>query len=189
MGAPSPIETAREVQTFCEARGWRFCFIGGLAVNRWGEPRFTADADLTVLTGWGGEEAFVDALLGHFQGRIPGARDAALANRVLLLESGRGGLIDVSLAALPFEERAVARSSEFDFGGTSIRTCGPEDLIVFKAFAGRAKDWLDIEGVAVRRKGGLDVRLIFEELEPLLELKEDSETGPRLRKVLEAAPL
>ncbi len=60
------IRAAAELQDFCAARNWRFCFIGGLAVLRWGEPRETADADLTLLTGFGTEDPFIDALLGRF---------------------------------------------------------------------------------------------------------------------------
>lgn len=30
-----------ELQVFFEAKGWPFCFIGGLAVIRWGEMRMT----------------------------------------------------------------------------------------------------------------------------------------------------
>jgi hypothetical protein len=44
------LEAALELERFCGAKGWRFCFIGGIAVQRWGEPRFTADADLTLLS-------------------------------------------------------------------------------------------------------------------------------------------
>lgn len=40
---------ALEVQAFCRERGWRFCFIGGLTVQRWGEPRLTQDVDMTLL--------------------------------------------------------------------------------------------------------------------------------------------
>ena len=54
---------ALEIQEFCRARRWRFCFIGGVAVQRWGEPRLTQDVDLTLLTGFWTEEAFVSALL------------------------------------------------------------------------------------------------------------------------------
>lgn len=50
---------AREVQDFLEDRRWRFCFIGGLSVQRWGEPRLTRDIDLSVLTGFGREEEFI----------------------------------------------------------------------------------------------------------------------------------
>ena len=45
------LETALEVQLFCRSRRWRFCFIGAIAVQRWGEPRLTQDVDLTVLSG------------------------------------------------------------------------------------------------------------------------------------------
>lgn len=47
------LEAAAELQTFCTQQRWRSCVIGGLAVQRWGTPRFTQDADLTLLTGNG----------------------------------------------------------------------------------------------------------------------------------------
>jgi hypothetical protein len=34
-------EAAKEVADFMKARRWKFCVIGGLAVQRWGEPRLT----------------------------------------------------------------------------------------------------------------------------------------------------
>jgi hypothetical protein len=67
-----PILTgACELQDFCQARGWHFCFIGAIAVQRWGEPRFTADADLTLLSGFGSEEQFIEPLCAHFRPRPP----------------------------------------------------------------------------------------------------------------------
>lgn len=179
---------ALEVQAFCGARGWRFCFIGALAVLRWGEPRLTQDVDVTVITGFGREGAYVDALLGGFRGRLPDTRQFALRNRVALLQNESGIPIDVALGAMPFEERAVQRASAFALpGGVALTTCGAEDLIVFKAFAGREKDWLDIEGVALRQVGRLDEALIWTELDPLLELKEAPEAAARLRTLLDRA--
>lgn len=46
---------ALEVQEFCRARHFRFCFIGGLALQRWGQPRLTQDVGLTVLSRFGRE--------------------------------------------------------------------------------------------------------------------------------------
>jgi len=43
------IRAAAELQAFCESQQWQFCIIGGLALQRWGEPRETADVDLTLL--------------------------------------------------------------------------------------------------------------------------------------------
>ncbi|HUF25234.1 MAG TPA: hypothetical protein VMN81_13965, partial [Vicinamibacterales bacterium] len=54
---------AANLERFCQLRGWRCCIIGGLAVQRWGDPRQTRDVDVTILTGLGGEAAFIDALL------------------------------------------------------------------------------------------------------------------------------
>ena len=40
MDAPNRLlEAAQEIQQFCQSRNWRFCFIGGIAVQRWGEAR------------------------------------------------------------------------------------------------------------------------------------------------------
>lgn len=176
---------AVEIQAFCRARGWRFCFIGGLAVQRWGEPRFTRDVDLTILTGFGGEAAFVDELLSGFRGRLPDAREFALRHRVALLTSTEGIPIDVALGAMPFEEAAVRRASTYEVApGVGLTTCSAEDLVVFKAFAGRDRDWLDVDGIAARQGSRLDEALIWRELRPLLRLKEDVETEGRLQRLL-----
>ncbi len=177
---------ALEVQEFCRTQGFRFCFIGGLALQRWGEPRLTLDVDLTVFSGFGRESHYADQFLSAFAPRIPDAREFALRHRVLLL-LGRAGIpLDVALGAMPFEGRAVSCASPFLVSeGISLLTCSAEDLIVFKAFAGRAQDWIDIEGIALRQHRRLDQGLIWQELNPLLVLKEDEQTGPRLRRLLE----
>ena len=122
---------ADDLQSFCQDRGWRFCFIGGIAIQRWGEPRLTAEVDLTILTGCGGEAAFVEELCGAFPGRTPDAAEFAHRSRVLLLESERGIPIDISLGALPFEERVVGRASYYRYlPDACLNTCSAEDLVV-----------------------------------------------------------
>ena len=164
---------AAEVQRFCEQQGWKFCFIGGVAVQAWSESRVTKDADLTLVTGFGGEERYVDALLKRFRPRRPDARDFALQYRVLLLASEAGIGLDVSLGGLDFERGAVQRSILHEFlPGIRLRVCTPEDLIVFKAFAARPLDWRDVEMTIVRQgDGALDWNYIREQLKPLVELK------------------
>jgi hypothetical protein len=177
------IRAATEVQSLCEAQGWRYCFIGGLALQRWGEPRETVDVDLTLLTGFGNEERFVEVLLGRFEARIENAAEFALTRRVLLLRAPSGVGLDIALGGLPFEECAAARSSEFTFpGGEKIRTCSAEDLIVMKAFAARAKDWIDVEGIIIRQTGNLDWSYIRNQIKPLIELKGAPEILEELEK-------
>ena len=76
-----------EIQRFLEEKKWPFCFIGGLAVIRWGEIRMTLDIDLCLLAGFGNEEKYIDGLLEKFGSRISEPRDFALNNRVLLLSA------------------------------------------------------------------------------------------------------
>ena len=177
---------ALEVEHVVRAAGFPFCFIGGVAVQRWGQPRMTADVDLTVITGFGGEELYVDALLTSFRGRLGDARDFALRHRTLLLAASNGIHVDVALGAMPFEEHSVERASAFEISeSASITTCSAEDLLIHKAFAGRDKDWGDIRGIVVRQPS-LDHELIWSELLPLLALRDDSSTETRLRAMLAA---
>lgn len=187
-GAPvNPIfAAALQVEDVCRIRRWRFCFIGGLAVLRWGEPRLTRDVDLTLIVGYGGEATFVDALLERFTARVGDAREFALRNRVVLVSASNGVPIDVALGALPFEERAAARSSPFAIGeDLTLRTCSAEDLVVHKVFAGRERDWLDVEGVIVRQGPALDQEIVWKEVLPLLELKDATGDAERLQGLFE----
>jgi hypothetical protein len=170
------IRAAAELQTVCEAQRWRYCFIGGLALQRWGEPRETVDVDLTLLTGFGDEAPFIETLLSHFEARLENAAQFAMTTRVLLLRAKSGVGLDIALGGLPFEESAVSRSTMFVFpGDAGIRTCSAEDLIVMKAFAARPRDWLDIEGIIIRQTGKLDWTYIVTQLAPLAELKGEPE--------------
>lgn len=176
---------AREIEEFCRARAWGFCIIGGLAVQRWGEPRLTRDVGVTLLTGFGNEPAFVDELLRGFRGRLPDSSEFALANRVLLVVSTDGIPIDIALGAMPFEEAAVRRATPYEVApNVELTTCSAEDLVVLKAFAGRDRDWVDVEGIVNRQGSRLDDTLVWRELLPLLELKEDRDAEPRLRRIL-----
>lgn len=177
------ISTAEAVQKFCESQDWKFCIIGGLALQFWGEQRLTKDVDLTLLTGFGAEEAFIDALLGKFSSRIDDAKNFALRNRVLLLETENGIGIDISLGAFPFEETMVGRADYRKYlPKVSLRICSAEDLIVLKAFADRMKDWSDIQTVLIKQTK-LDWNYIFEQLAPLVELKEEPEILAKLENL------
>lgn len=83
-------QAAVEVQEFLQLKQRKFCIIGGLALARWGQPRTTAGVDVTLLTCFGSEEKFIDALLARFAARRNDSVEFALQNRVLLLNSSKG---------------------------------------------------------------------------------------------------
>jgi hypothetical protein len=110
--------------------------------------------------------------------------DFALETRVLLLKTRGGVDIDVSLGALPFEESVVRRATPFQFlPGVKLMTCSAEDLIVLKAFANRAKDWLDVEAVITRQRGKLSWPYIWANLQPLVRVKEEPDIIATLKKL------
>jgi len=179
-------EAGLEVQRFFEERGWRFCFIGGLAVVRWGEPRATQDVDVSLLTGFGQEEAYVQAVLSRLRPRRKDAASFALSSRVLLAETPTGIPVDISLAGFPFEAGIVDRASPFDFSADCrLITCSAEDLVVMKAFAGRQTDWADITTILRRQRKALDRTFVADQLEGLCDLREDLAPLRHLKQLME----
>lgn len=174
-------EAAYDLQKFCRARKWGFCFIGGVAVQRWSIARFTQDADMTLITQFIHDEECVEALLGRFASLRPDAREFAQRTRVLVLLHENGVKMDVALGGLEFEVRSVERASRWRSpSGRTLVTCSAEDLIVHKAFASRDRDWVDVVRIIDAQRSKLNTAQIFDELRPLAELKEDDGIITRL---------
>lgn len=182
------LQAGARVQQAFERHEWRFCFIGGVANFRWGTPRLTNDLDLTLLTGFGGESAYADALLAEYESRIPDAAAFAAENRVLLLRTDDGFGLDIALGAMPFEASAIERSSNAELvPGATLRTCSAEDLIVHKAFAARPQDWVDVEGVILKQRGRFAWPQIWSDLAVLAALKGAPELVDELERIARRA--
>lgn len=107
-----------------------------------------------------------------------------MQRRVLLLWGGSAIGIDIAFGALPFEERCIERASDWELSpGIVLHTCSAEDLVVLKTFAGRAQDWVDVNGVLVRQRRTLDWTMVVDELKPLLALRETPENLDRLMQL------
>ncbi len=177
-------EAAKEVCEFMTAYRWKYCIIGGLAVQRWGEPRTTLDADITLLTGWGDEERYVTAILEHFESRILDGHTFGVNQRVLLVRASNGKDVDISLGALPFEEGMINRAIPITFApGLYLKCCTAEDLFIMKAFAARPRDWLDAESIVIRQSK-LDVEYILSQLSDLCEMKAAPDILDRAKRML-----
>ncbi len=181
----SLFEAGLEIQEFFNTQGWPFCFIGGLAVLRWGEPRMTVDLDVCLLCGLGNESLYIKGLLEKFKSRIEDALDFAERNRILLIVSSNGIPIDISLSGLPFEEEMIDRATSFSYApDCKLVTATAEDIIVLKAFADRPRDWADVENIIMRQGNTLHKRYIFNKLKPLCMLKEEPEIYQKLQSML-----
>ncbi len=177
------LDAALAAQAACEKLGLSFCVIGGVALQRWGEPRFTADADISVLVEPGKELLVAEALLSELPARIDDALAFAARTRVVLARSAGNVGIDIVLAGLPFEARVIRRASPWSLGdGNLLHTCSAEDLLVMKVFAARDKDWADVTSVLERQGEKLDFDLIRRELVPLLDAKGEPDLANELER-------
>jgi hypothetical protein len=166
------LDAALAAQAACEKLGLSFCVIGGVALQRWGEPRFTADADISVLVEPGEELPVAEALLSELPARFDDALGFAARTRVVLARSPGNVGIDIVLAGLPFEARVIGRATPWSLGnGKLLLTCSAEDLLVMKVFAARDKDWADVTSILERQGEKLDLDLVRRELVPLLDAK------------------
>ncbi len=154
-------------------------------MQRWGEPRFTEDADATVVTLFEFDQEVIQILYSRFRSRINDGPEFSRQSRVVLVRASNGVGLDVALGTFDFEVRCAQRAFEWKLEkGTKLRICTAEDLVVHKAFAGRDQDWADIRGVLLRQADTLNTSQIFRELRPLLELKEDDSAMAKLEQLM-----
>ena len=147
-----------EVHTSLSKLGISYAIIGGAAVQYWGEPRLTQDIDLTISAPLEDLAGFVRQILELFSPRFEDALDFALENRVILVETSNGYPLDVSLGLPGYEEKVIERVVQIELeAGKRISICSAEDLIIYKATAGRAQDIRDIEGIVFRQGNRLDI--------------------------------
>ncbi len=179
-------QTALELQEHLQLSGHTFCFIGGLVVQRWGQPRVTGGG-AKVLCTFGDERKLAEEILQRYKSRIEDPIPFAIQARILLLQDSRKNKIDLSIGGLDFEQRVADRSSFWGVGGGGqIRTCSAEDLVILKVFASRDQDWIDVKNVLIRQASKLDRNLIREELAPLVDQKEVPQILQRLDALFQA---
>jgi hypothetical protein len=168
-----------------EATGVPWMVIGGIALIARGVRRFTTDIDAAVR----GDEVAIPSLLAKLARRriVPRIGDAerfAKQNLVLLLEHAPSGVeLDVSLAWTEFEHEAIASAKVASFGAVKAPMARPEDLIVFKAIAGRGKDIEDATALLVLYPK-LDLARIRDRVRQLADLADAPELAVGLEAVI-----
>ncbi|HEX4337891.1 MAG TPA: nucleotidyl transferase AbiEii/AbiGii toxin family protein [Polyangiaceae bacterium] len=127
--------------------GVDYAVIGGHAVNAWLEPRFTADIDVTVVASDAEMKRLNDVFAAAgFHVSVEHGADQPSGPDFVRLTTGDGSVVvelQVAKTALQFLVVSRARSAR-----SGARVATPEDLLILKLIAHRAKDRIDLEGLA-----------------------------------------
>lgn len=150
----------------------------------------TTDIDATVRGDRADVAAVLDALAKkRIVPRINDVERFARDSLVLLLRHQPTGVeLDVSMAWTDFEHEAIAASSAAAFGAVKAPMAQAEDLVIFKAIAGRPKDMEDATSLLVLYPE-IDRARMRERVSRLAALAEEPELVGGLDVVLAASKL
>lgn len=168
-----------------DSAGFPWMCIGGIAVIAQGVRRTTTDIDVALK----GEGIDLALLVRHLarhgiRPRIDDAVAFARRSQVLLLEHAPTGVdLDVSLAWLSFEHEALAAHVSIDFAGVIAPAARPEDLVIYKLFAGRAHDLTDAESLLLMHRRSIDLVRVRRVLEQLGEMSGEPAIPQRLDQI------
>jgi len=141
-----------------------YVILGGVAVSLYGEPRFTADIDVNIIL----EKQRIDSFIKEskkygFSPACKNIRTMARKTGVLPMKYSKGATIgrcDFIIAENIIERLALQRGKARRMGSFKVRTVSPEDLIIHKMAASRARDIEDVRGILLRQRGRLDMPYI-----------------------------
>lgn len=179
-------QEALDLQKVLQKNGITFCFIGGVALQRWGEVRQTEDVDLTIFCELGKESHVFEVLDDYLESRVGDSGEIFSVGRMYLGVSPKGKQVDISIGYTPYERRMMARAVDQDYGLVApLHICSAIDLTVMKAVAGRLRDWADIQRIIQRSGETMDWDLVYTELTPLLAMAGRDEHLTRLKKMVD----
>ena len=139
-----------------------YAVIGGMALQKWGDQRFTKDVDITIVASLEeGTSGLVGLIANRFHSRVRNPLEFVRKTRMILVTASNRVDVDISLALPGYEDEMYKHTVDYEIEtGKSIRLCSAEDLIIHKAIAGRPQDVSDIQGIVYRQGEKLDVSYI-----------------------------
>lgn len=150
-----------------------YMVIGGQANLVYGQFRLTLDIDVTVGVSPFEPERLADAVFSQGYAAIdPDPIEFARRTHLLrAIDAPSEMKIDFALTNSYHESLAISRARPIEIEGHPVRFATPEDLVIFKINASRARDLEDVEGIVLKQPG-LDHAEVFKwltEYEQLIE--------------------
>jgi len=146
-----------------------------MAVSAWGEPRYTRDIDFKIQVERDEAERVLDALAPEW---LPLANDPVQTLErfgMLFFQTPEGIRFDLLLVSNDFDQQAIRRGRAVETEpGSELVICSPEDLIIYKLVATRARDHADAENVVHHQGDALDDAYVIQWLRDFEQAVDDS---------------
>jgi hypothetical protein len=164
----------------------RWYLFGAQAAAMYGNPRVTADVDITVDRGPLAIEAIVEAFAeAGFSPRVRDAVELVETAHVLpVVHEPTGMPLDIVFAGSGMEAEFLERALVMSIEGVEMRIITPEDLIIAKVLAGRPKDLDDVRGVVKAQMPKLDMARVRDVLQLLEVALDQSDLCPVFERIL-----
>lgn len=167
-------ETLVSVNSFCKKNELKYSIIGGLALIFHKIQRTTNDIDITLLVELEKMEIIGKMIIDNFEPIFPDSIIFFQKNFVLPVRDKKTEMrIDFAAGLSGFDIKVIERSKRLVFGKLELPFCTVEDLILYKLFAARPKDFADLYDISKLHKGKIDTKYLFEMLNDFAALERD----------------
>lgn len=177
-----------DVDAAMKRLGLNWYVFGAQAACLYGQPRMSADVDITIGEGPLSVPALARALEdAGFSLRIALSGDFLRTTHFLPFVHKKTGMpIDMVIASTALQAEFMARRKQMDIQGVHVSLISPEDLVVTKVLAGRRKDLADIRGILDVQRTTLDMHYIRRLLSELSSALSDPRLLSRFERLLRA---
>jgi len=145
-------ELLARIATTLDEKNIPYMIIGGQAVLLYGEPRLTRDIDVTLGVDVDTLPKVIEVAKSLSLKLLPSkVKDFVKKTMVLPTKDEATGIrVDFIFSFTPYEKKAIKRAREILVKKAVVKFASPEDLIIHKVFAGRARDLDDVKSVLLK---------------------------------------
>lgn len=167
-----------------------YMLIGGQAVLLYGEPRLTRDIDITLGIDTDKVKSII-FLAGELRLKILPENAEEFAHKTMVLpvmHEETGIRIDFIFSFSPYERQAIAKARKVRVLDRDVRFAAPEDVIIHKIVAGRARDIEDVRSIILKITN-LDLTYIRQWLNDFSIASGEDDIKERFEKIIETLRL
>ncbi len=141
-----------KIGTALDKKAIPYMIIGGQAVLLYGEPRLTRDIDVTLGVDVDSLPKIMKITEGLNLKPLPSKiQDFVKKTMVFPVKDDSTGIrIDFIFSFTSYEKKAIKRAREISIKKTIVKFASPEDVIIHKIFAGRARDLDDVKFILLK---------------------------------------